>query len=245
MWHSPRLLNSAANLLVGLTLAALLYGALQLLLRSALFPLREITVLGALAHTARGDIERATAGRIAGNFFAADLAEVRAGLEQLPWVRRVQVRRVWPDRIEISVEEHVALARWGDAGLVNAHGERFRGRGRAEAEARLPLFAGPAGAEAEVTRRYRRFAELLAPLGETPERLILTPRHAWQLRLASGLQLELGRDGADGVEQRLARFVAAYPQTIGRLAQPAQGETRQVDLRYPNGFAMRVPEWRG
>jgi cell division protein FtsQ len=245
MWHSPRLLNSAANLLVALALLALLYTAFQLLLRSAMFPLREITVLGALAHTARGDVERATAGRIAGNFFAADLAEVRAGLEQLPWVRRVQVRRVWPDRIEIALEEHVALARWGDVGLVNVHGERFRGRDTGSAEARLPLFAGPAGSEAEVARRYRRFVELLTPLGETPERVILTPRHAWQLRMASGLQLELGRDGADGVERRLARFVAAYPQTIGRLAQPAPGESRHVDLRYPNGFAMRVPEWKG
>jgi cell division protein FtsQ len=245
MWHNPRLLNSAANVLVALTVIALLYAALQLLLRSALFPLREVTVLGALAHTARGDVERATSGRISGNFFAADLAEVRAGLEQLPWVRRVQVRRIWPDRIEVALEEHVALARWGDAGLVNLHGERFRGRDRAEAEARLPLFAGPAGSEAEVARRYRRFAELLAPLGDAPERVILTPRHAWQLRLASGLQLELGRDGAEGVEQRLARFVAAYPLTLGRMAQLAPGEARHVDLRYPNGFTLRVPEWKG
>lgn len=245
MWHNPRLLNSAANLLIALVVVALLFVALQLLLRSALFPLREVTVLGTLAHTARGDVERATAGRIAGNFFAADLAEVRAGLEQLPWVRRVQVRRVWPDRIEVALEEHVALARWGDAGLVNAHGERFRGRDRAEAEARLPLFAGPAGAEGEVARRYRRFSALLAPLGDAPERVILTARHAWQLRLASGLQLELGRDGAEGVEQRLARFVAAYPRTVGRLAQLAPGDTRHVDLRYPNGFTLRVPEWKG
>jgi cell division protein FtsQ len=245
MWHNARLLNSAANSLMALAALALLYAGLQLLLRSALFPLREVTVLGALAHTARGDVERATAGRIAGNFFAADIAQVRAGLEQLPWVRRVQVRRVWPDRIEVALEEHVALARWGDTGLVNLHGERFRGRDRAEAEARLPLFAGPPGSEAEVARRYRRFAELLAPLADAPERVILTPRHAWQMRLRSGLQLELGRDGAEGVEQRLARFVAAYPQTLGRLAQPAPGDSRHVDLRYPNGFAMRVPEWKG
>jgi cell division protein FtsQ len=245
MWHNPRLLNSAANLLLALTLLALLYAALQLLLRSALFPLREVIVLGALAHTARAEVERATAGRVAGNFFAADLAEVRAGLERLPWVRRAQVRRVWPDRIEAALEEHVALARWGDAGLVNEHGERFRGRASQADEARLPQFAGPAGTEAEVTRRYWRFTELLVPLGETPERVILTPRHAWQLRLASGLQLELGRDGADSVEQRLARFVAAYALTLGLLPRQPGGEPRHVDLRYPNGFALRVPEWKG
>lgn len=244
MWHNPRLLNSAAGLLMSLALLSLGYAGLQLLMRSALFPLREVTVLGSLAHTARGEVERATAGRIAGNFFAADLAEVRAGLEQLPWVRRVQVRRVWPDRLEVALEEHVAFARWGDTGLVNVHGERFRGRAGEAAEAKLPLLAGPAGSEAEVTRRYRAFAELLAPLADAPERVILTPRHAWQVRLASGLQLELGRDGSESVERRLARFVTAYPQTLGRLP-PRPGEPRHIDLRYPNGFALRVPEWKG
>jgi cell division protein FtsQ len=245
VWHNPRLLNSAANLLLALTLLALLYAALQLLLRSPLFPLREVIVQGVLAHTARAEVERATAGRVAGNFFAADLAEVRAGLERLPWVRRVQLRRVWPDRIEAALEEHVALARWGDAGLVNEHGERFRGRASEADEARLPLFAGPAGTEAEVTRRYWRFTELLTPLGETPERVILTPRHAWQLRLAGGLQLELGRDSAEPVERRLVRFVAAYPLTLGLLPRQPDGEPRHVDLRYPNGFALRVPDWKG
>jgi cell division protein FtsQ len=147
------------------------------------------------------------------------------------------VRRVWPDRLAVRLEEHVALARWGDAGLVNTHGERFD----AESDAKLPVFVGPAGSEALVAGRYRRFAELVAPLGDAPERVILTPRYAWQLRLASGLTLELGRDGADPVERRLARFVAAYPVTLGRIARRHE----HVDLRYPNGFALRIPDLKG
>ncbi|MGH8705344.1 MAG: cell division protein FtsQ/DivIB [Burkholderiales bacterium] len=237
MWDNPRLLNAAANLLAASAALALLYAALQLLLRSPLFPLREVTLHGALAHTARADVEHAVAGRMGGNFFAADLAAMRAGLEQLPWVRRAQLRRVWPDRIEVTLEEHVALAQWGDADLVNTHGEQFRAR----SAQRLPVFAGPAGSASEVASRFRRFSALLAPLGETPERVILTPRYAWQLRLASGLNLELGRDGAETVEQRLARFVAAWPDSLGRL----QRRPMHVDLRYPNGFALRVPEWSG
>ncbi|MBC7804163.1 MAG: cell division protein FtsQ, partial [Candidatus Parcubacteria bacterium] len=61
-----------------------------------------------------------------------------------------------------------------------------------------------------------------------------------------------GRDGAEAVEQRLARFVAVYPETIGRLPQrvAANGGTgseseRHVDLRYPSGFALRVAGWKG
>ena len=244
MWDNPRLLNGAANFLLGVAALLLAYAGLQLLLRSPLLRLREIALQGPLKNVARADIESAVQGS-GGNFFAADLGAVRSRFERVPWVRRVEVRRVWPDRIEVRLEEHVALARWSDAGLVNTFGEAFAAPMEEDSEARLPMFAGPAGSAGELTRRYRRFAELLAPLGEAPERVTLTARHAWQLRLASGLSLELGRDGAEAVEQRFARFVAAWPESLGRLPQRAGSEPRYVDLRYPNGFALRVAQWKG
>jgi len=246
MWDNPRLLNLAANALFALALVLFGYAAMQSLLRSSLFPLREIVVQGALQNAAREEIENAVEG-VGGNFFAADLGAVRAKLEQVPWVRRVDVRRVWPDRLAVQIEEHVAFARWGrfeddlrSSGFVNTFGEPFSAPFDKESAARLPLLAGPAGTEADLARRYRRFRDLLAPLEDTPDRLVLTTRHAWQLHLASGLDIELGRDGNDGVEQRLARFVAAYPESIGKLARKYE----HVDLRYPNGFALRVAGWK-
>jgi len=258
MWDNPRLLNLTANALIGFAALLFAYAGLQLLLRSPLFPLKEVVLRGELKNADREEIANALDG-VGGNFFAADLAVVRGRLEQVAWVRRVEARRVWPDRIEVRLEEHVAFARWGQAegdlqprGLVNTFGEPFAATMDAEAQAGLPLFAGPAGTEGELARRYRRFVELLEPLGEQPERVVLTPRHAWQLRVAGaqgGLDLELGRDGAEPVEQRLARFVAAYPESLGRLPQAAaqvpSTARRHVDLRYPNGFALRVAGWKG
>lgn len=232
MWDNPRQLNMLAGFLVGITGLAFALAALQLGLRSGVWPLREVAVLGALEHTSRGEIEAALQGRVAGNFFSADLAAVRSALERLPWVRRATVRRVWPDRLEVTVEEHVALARWGDGGLVNTFGERFA----AANDAKLPQLAGPARSEGEVARRYARFGEIVAPLGRSVAQLVLSPRLAWQLKLDNGVQLALGRDG-DAAEERLRRFV----QTV------AKGGARYdyVDLRYPNGFALRMPDNRG
>jgi len=233
MWDNPRQLNAAAGFLTALALVVFAVALAQLLLRSPLFPVREIRVTGALAHTTRAQIEAATQGRVTGNFFAVELAEVRAGLESLPWVRRAVVRRVWPDRLEAALEEHVALARWADNGLVNEQGERFAGT----SDAALPMFSGPAGGEAELTRRYRAFREILAPLGAAPVRVIVSARRAWLLQLDDGLTVVLGRDAAgDPVEARLARLVAAYPESLGRMSR----RVVHVDLRYPNGFALRV-----
>lgn len=219
--------------LAGLGLLAVCLGALYWLLAPQRFPVSQFEITGNLKNATRAEVEAALP-RASGNFFALDLADVRAGVERLPWVRSVAVRRVWPATLEVSVEEHVALARWGDDALVNTHGERFM----AKTKEPLPLFMGPGGTAAEVTRRYHRFAEILAPLGTGVERVVLTQRHAWQLRLGNGLHLMLGRD-ADLAEERLKKFVAAYPATVARK------KPEYVDLRYPNGFALRVPDRNG
>lgn len=218
----------AAGIVAGLAVLGVCFAVLYWVLLPQHFPVKRVDLKGDFSRTSRAELEAALP-RVSGNFFAADLAEVRASVEKLPWVRRVAVRRVWPDRLEISIEEHVALARWNDDALVNTHGERFRGK----TSEVLPAFIGPAGTEGEVARRYARFAKIVAPLGAQVDRVVLSPRHAWQLRLGSGLHLVLGRD-ADLAENRLRRFVEVYPAI----------NTRQeyVDLRYPNGFAVRVPD---
>jgi len=231
VWDNPRALNAAAGFLVGLVVLASTLVALNWLLRAAPFPVREVEVTTALTHASAAQMQALLARQGRGNFFAFPIDELRGALERLPWVRTATVRRVWPDRLEIAIEEHVAFARWG-AGpdlLVNTYGERFAG----SADASLPLFSGPQGSEAEITRRYQRFSALLAPLASPVERVVLSQRHAWSVRLANGLQITLGRDG-DLAEQRLERFVESYASAVGARVPQV------VDLRYPNGFALRV-----
>jgi len=231
VWDNPRQLNILAGFLVGLVVLAVTLTGLQMALRSPLWPVRDVTVQGELEHTLRSEIEAALYNRVSGNFFSVDAEGVRAALERLPWVRRAAVRRVWPDRLEATLEEHVALARWGENALVNTHGERFAGASKQA----LPRFSGPRGTEAEVARRYARFDAIVAPLGARVEEVILTPRLAWQLKLDNGVRLALGRD-ADAAEVRLGSFVQSTAKTRVRYDY--------VDLRYPNGFALRTPEGR-
>jgi cell division protein FtsQ len=223
-------LAMAAGIVAGMALLAAWGGALYWLLMPERFPVSRVVLKGELRNTSNAQIEAAMP-RVAGNFFALNLAEVRSSVERLPWVRRVAVRRVWPGGLEVTIEEHVALARWGDEALVNVQGERFS----AKTNDALPLFVGPIGSSPEVARRYRRFTEILSPLDLGVERVVLSARHAWQLRLGNGLHLMLGRD-ADLAEQRLRKFVEVYPKLKPR---------DYVDLRYSNGFAVRVPDWNG
>ena len=237
MWDNPRALNMVAGALFGVAVFVFAITGFLLLVRSERFPVRQVDVVGApLQKTSRAEIEQALRGRIRGNFFATSPDDVRAALESLPWVRGASVRRIWPDSFEVGLEEHVAFARWGSDSLVNTYGEKFSGR---STEA-LPLLSGPDGTEGEVTRRYGSFAKIVAALGSPLERVVLTARFAWQLRLANGVNIMLGRD-ADAAEARLKRFVEVYQST----PKLAGSKNEYVDLRYPNGFALRIGDSKG
>jgi cell division protein FtsQ len=237
VWDSSRLISAAASVLYAVALGIVAYGGARFVSLSSAFPLSTVVVQGELQRVTRADIVGALQDRIKGTFFSVELDAGRALVEGVPWVRRAEVRRRWPDRLEVRIEEHVALARWqgGEPRLVNTHGEPFSGR----SEASLPLFSGPAGSEGDVVRRYLAFCDLLSPLSLEPRQVSLSSRLAWQLKLSNGLTVQLGRDSdKERVEERLAKFVSVYPQTLGKPGRRLE----YVDLRYPNGFALQVPE---
>jgi cell division protein FtsQ len=223
--------NAAANALFGLAALLAAYLLWSAATRLAVFELSEVRVSSTLSRVTRGEIEDVVRRELRGNFLTVDLAAAGAAFEKLAWVRRADVRRQWPTRLEVAIEEHVALARWGSRALVNTHGEVFAATQQGE----LPLFIGPEGTAREITIQYRYFTRNLEAIGAAPVQVRVSPRRAWQLRLDNGLTLELGREQ---VEARLARFVGAYGATIARLG----ADIRHVDLRYANGFAVRVPD---
>ncbi|WP_374357273.1 cell division protein FtsQ/DivIB [Chitinimonas sp.] len=230
MWDKPQLLNWLANLLIGFSSLLFLYAAVLVVVHSPLFPVRQIKVEGSLSHVTREQLRYIVKNELRGTFFTLDLNKTRAAFEKLPWVRQVTLRRRWPDRLDVTIEEHVALARWGSVGLLNTLGERFD----AASNDALPVLEGPEGSEAEVAKGYMAFRDQLAGIARKPSRVWLSARRAWRLELDRNLTLEIGRDNVEG---RLARFVEAYPRSLANLATPAQ----YIDLRYPNGFAVRMP----
>ena len=230
MWNRPYLMLWTANLLYAFAGALALSAGFNAAIRLPWFELREVVVSGELDHVTREQLQQAVR-QLKGNFFTLDLNQAMSGFEKLPWVRSVNLRRRWPDRLEVVLQEQVPLARWDGGGLVNTYGEVFPG----ETGLNLPLFSGPEGSAPDITRQYLLFSRDLAPINLRAVELQMSQRRAWQLWLDNGLLLVLGRERS---EARLERFVAVYHDTIGQLPwQPSY-----VDLRYDNGFALRAPQ---
>lgn len=163
-------------------------------------------------------------------FFAVRLQEAQDAVEQLPWVERAEVRKRWPDVMEISIVEHRPFARWGKDRLLSEHGRLFP-TPKALQDLKLPQLGGPDSQVKEVVSLYNEARQLFAPLGLNVETLTMDRRGSWTLTLGNGTEVVIGRADA---RPRLSRFVRMLPQILARQGQPLL----RADLRYTNGFAL-------
>ncbi|MDR2690250.1 MAG: cell division protein FtsQ/DivIB [Azoarcus sp.] len=128
-WHRPDLLNLISDLLFLFAITGLIYALLAWAGSLPFFPVREVFVTSTPGHVTREQLEHVARSTIRGNFFTIDLDKLRATFERLPWVRQAEVRRRWPDGLELAIEEHQAVAYWGakegNTYLIDARGEVF------------------------------------------------------------------------------------------------------------------------
>ena len=228
MWDNPTILRNASSAMFVLSALLMLYGAAHYLLHlPSLLPLHSVRLSVAPKQVDEFDVLQVVREKVNGNFFTVDIEQLKTELEKLPWVRHVQIRREFPDRLAVVLEEHDVLARWNSDELVNQQGEVFS----AVSNALLPNFIGPAGESQTVAQQYAQCNEQLANIHLQVAQLAESPRHAWQLRLSNGMVLELG---SEQMQQRLAKFVVVYPYSLATMS----GAVKTVDLRYRNGFAV-------
>jgi len=110
-------------------------------------------------------------------------------------VRSADVRREFPDRLAVQLEEHQAAG-----ALEQQRAGEQAGRGvQCLYRAALPGFIGQRDDSGEVAQRYAQFSRQLATLNLQVAQLALSPRHAWQLRLEQRMVLELGREECSSV----------------------------------------------
>lgn len=234
MWDKPHTLLWGANLL--LVFALLLFcSALGVwAARTPWFAIHKVEVKGPLSHVTQQQVEYVVQHELKGTFFTLDVALLRDAFSKLPWVKRVSIQRHWPNTVQVNLTEYQAFARWGENGLLDPQGTHFD----AATNEFLPILEGPTGAEQEMVQAYRRFEGILAPLGKTPTHIWLSDRRAFKVELDRELIVELGRDY---VEERLARFVTVYQDTLGKLLHH---KVKEIDLRYTNGFAVSLPHYQ-
>lgn len=199
----------------------------QLLIRSN-FPINEIQIKNQYEKVDALQVDLIIKQYLRGNFFGLDLNLTRNVFKKLPWVREVSVRRQWPDKIEITIEEHQVIARWGNIGLVNDKGELFN----AAYQEDLPFFWGPKDFTEEITNKYFEINKILAKELMQIGTISLSNRLSWEIHTDNNIKIVLGRKD---ILKKLNIFVEHYQTVLTEI----NNRIEYVDLRYKDGFAIK------
>jgi cell division protein FtsQ len=162
--------------------------------------------------------------------FDADAARRR--IAELPWVKVAAVRKVYPDALEVRIEEREPFAIWqhgSQLAIVERSGNviaPFNG-GR---HAVLPLVIGYGAAEqaADFVGKIRQHPELAARV----KGFIRVAERRWDLRLENGITIRLPESGEDAAIAEVLRL----DREDGLLSR----DIAAVDLRLEDRLVVRL-----
>lgn len=190
---------------------------------------------------------------ITGGYFDLDLNQIRAVLLQQPWVKNAALRRRWPESVSVFIEEHRPIAFWNKDAYISESGEVFRPE-IIDQQLNLPHLNGPETQHEKVLKFMNVLYKQMARLEYQVKRLDLDDRRSWQMviekqaavvevtednKIANhAIEVKLGRYDT---EKRLQRFIHVLPALASEL-ETVENKIKVIDMRYPNGFAVRMSE---
>ena len=228
------------TLLIGLLLLGLVvtigYEALikerikSLPIRNASLPIKYVRIEGVFQYLSKNEVQAVLQPLVLTGFFDADMQAIHFAVSTLPWVDTVTVKRIWPDAIDIKVHEKKPYARWGKESLITEQGVIFTPKNIDQFKD-MTLLQGPELQQEKVLEIMKGIKTALADQSMKLAEFRVNDRGAWKIKLATGLEILLGRN-----EQlkKLQRFL----KTLTVLKQEQVEQMAIVDLRYPNGYAV-------
>lgn len=195
------------------------------------YPIHQVKITTLGSYVDVDEIKKTIRSSISGSFFSLNTKQIKNNLLYDPWIKSVSIRRVWPDKLDVSITEQQPLARWGQDGVVSVEGDIFYPAEKSIPQ-QLPLITAPLSAKDNVLPLYQQFNQLLTPLKLNIIQLTVTQRLAWTMMLSNGIAVNLCRNNT---ADRFTDFVKLYPQLIGNKAQ----NVVSINLCYPNGLAIQ------
>jgi cell division protein FtsQ len=195
------------------------------------FGINGVTFVGA-RELNEEDLLRASGITTRDSLLFLDVAAVRARLKEMPLVRDVSVRKLYPGRLAVDVQERAPYALWqmhGQIQIVSADGmaidqltdERFT---------RLPFVVGE-----DANLRVPEFLKIVEGAGELRDQIragVLVAGRRWNLKLSSGLLIKLPEDAPEVVFARFAKQA--------REMRILEKDLISVDLRIPDRMVARL-----
>lgn len=237
-----RLMQWTASLMFVLAFIMCVASGIGWLLRHPAFSIQGITVRGNVTHSNTVTLRANVLPQLTGNFFTLNLMQARQAFEQIPWIRSALVRREFPNRLNVTLEEFLPVAQWGSEGdgkFLSVEGSVFEVNADDVDSEILPTLKGPESQAKVVLEMFHYLKPLMAKMDMNLDKLELSQRGSWTAQLESGATLELGHGSQQEIGTRLQVFFKTLTQVASRYSRTATS-LLSADLRYENGYALRL-----
>ncbi len=226
------------------------------------FPFKKLALVTQLDNQNSQTLQSVTINALNGGFFSLNVDRLRIQLlEQLPWIKSVSVRKIWPDKLLLDIVEHKPIARWlsvdlmdtlsseiqnSNSQLLSRDGIIFDPSLTSKQEKKLTqmiLLTGSASNIKKILTQCIQFSKKLQLLDLGMKQCGMNKRRSWQLNVFiksvnsqelfdNNIEIKLGKEN---VMQHFERFSRAFSGQLKNYMI----SIIMVDLRYSNGFAVK------
>jgi len=213
---------------------------------SKAWPVKSIEVQGEKLFVTQSSIEKFMLHQPERGLLAIDLQELQREAKKIDWIKDVDIRKVWPNKLIFTINEHIPVALFNendsDKLVLTQQGSLIKNISNDEnsqfkALSQLPIIDINIGTPLEINQalnvwqKFKQMKREFELLEFSLSYLKIDQANNWQLFFSQGLELNLGKNLR---LERANRLVKVY-QVIENKSQ-----IKKIDLRYHNGFAI---EW--
>ena len=193
------------------------------------FPIKNVTS-SELINVNKDDISEAVKYLYSKSFFDIDLNYLKNKLEKIEWVRKINVRRSYPNEVIIDIEEHTPILIWNNKMYINEYGEKFK---VSKIDKSIPILISDESRINEVFSYFELFNDKLSSrkLDFKITKIVENEIRSLTISLSSGINIQLG---SKDVNNKILLFFEIYKSLNTRDLN----KIRYIDMRYSNGFSV-------
>ena len=195
------------------------------------FPVKSVAITSNLTYIKPESLEKVITDSIKNNFFSLNIEKIKKQLlEDVPWIYRVNIRRMWPSRLLIEILQQIPVAFWNGKSMINENFEIFTPKKLVKNK--LPELFGPLGSQRKVMFYYKLMSQKLSLIHLDIVEMGLSEEGSWHLLMNNGINLYLGNID---IIKRLSVFIKLYDKLVRDRAE----KIFSIDARYNDGLAIK------
>ncbi len=208
-------------------------------------PIENVRVEAPFGYTNENQIKNILieAGIEDANFFNISMKNIIKYLEHNPWIKDIQLTRVWPNKLNLKYNENTPLAYFNNDKVIIKDNCQVVSlsdiaAGTLRSEQLLPFLVGNEKNIQKLCDTLEKIEIYVKPINNRIKKIVFSKRNSIYLELENGVTVLLGRNDTLERFQRFVSFVSKKGFENLTVSKDAKTDHPYVDMRYYNGLAV-------